>query len=175
MSLGGAFLFRNLPGGNDVELNPESGNTSIGYAGNETNVLGDLNVDGYTTLDTLVVDASTTVFDAVNFGRVFYVRESFSNTDATVSPEVQYIAQTGAMSPGNRILTIPLASGYGAGRAPLCIADESGTVATDRRIILTRQGSDLINGATTAQISTNYGAACIVSNGVSKWTVISLR
>jgi len=69
-----------------------------------------------------------------------------------------------------RTITLPLASTYPAG-VPLRVKDESGAAGTNN-ITITRVGSDVIDGATTSVISTNYGGRHIYSDGVDKWFLI---
>ncbi len=69
-----------------------------------------------------------------------------------------------------RAVTMPAASSYFAGQE-LIVKDTAGTGAS-ANITLTRAGSDLIDGATTKVISTNYGVVMLVSDGTSAWHVI---
>lgn len=70
-----------------------------------------------------------------------------------------------------RIITLPAASTYPAG-ATLTIVDESGACSATNTISIARTGSDTINGATSAVLSTPYAYLALESNGFNKWTVI---
>jgi hypothetical protein len=116
--------------------------------------------------------ASQTVgFQITHTGQVILTRQTASNADATIAVATVTMAQTGTMS-ADRTWTLPTAALYGSGRPPLCVVDESGTAgAVASQIIITRSGADLINGVTTAPIITPYGVRCLISDGVSKWTI----
>lgn len=118
--------------------------------------------------------SGTTVLDAgatnVILGRGLRMRRTtFSNADYTIAAGEYYVAQTGTMSAA-RTVTLPAASSIGGGGI-LHIADESGTAAVET-IVVTRAGSDTINGGTTTTITTDYGFRTLVSDGTSKWTII---
>ena len=70
-----------------------------------------------------------------------------------------------------RSVTLPDASNVGAGRYYI-ISDVSGSAASNN-ITVSRTGSDTIEGATSHVIGADWGSARFVSDGVSKWTVIT--
>ncbi len=70
-----------------------------------------------------------------------------------------------------RTLTLPAATGYPQG-ATLTIVDESGACSATNTITIARAGTDTINGATSAILSTAYSYLALESNGSGKWTVI---
>lgn len=114
----------------------------------------------------------------VKFGDVLTKAAStFSNADYTVptvaagTASVNYVGQTGTMS-ASRAVTLPAASNFPRGTF-LTIADESGSVGVTNTIVITRAGSDTIDGGTTFTINFAYGAATLVSNGSNAWTVIN--
>lgn len=84
------------------------------------------------------------------------------NTDRTIA----YTALTTA-----RIVVLPAASLFPAGVA-LRIMDESGNASATASITITASGSDLINGATTASISSAFGYLVLQGNGAGKWTIV---
>lgn len=99
-------------------------------------------------------------------------RVTFSNVAYAASAASVVIAQVGTMS-ASRAVTLPSASSYGGGNV-IIVVDESGTVTVTNTIVCTRSGSDTINGATTSTIVTAYGIRMLMSDGVSKWTIMSL-
>ncbi len=71
-------------------------------------------------------------------------------TPASGTAGVQYAGQVGTMS-ASRVVTLPPASTYLRGTL-LIVADESGTTTATNTLVITRAGSDTINGATTKTI-----------------------
>lgn len=98
-----------------------------------------------------------------------YGRTTFSNADATISAGTHYLAQIGTLSAA-RTVTLPAASAVPAG-FELIVADESGTVTATNTIIITRAGSDTVNGGTSTTLNTAYGRTTLISDGTSKWTL----
>jgi hypothetical protein len=98
---------------------------------------------------------------------------TFSNANAVIAAGTTYLAQVGTMS-ASRTVTLPAASAYARG-AMIIIADESGTCTATNTIVVTRAGSDTINGATTKTIGIlgGYDVCILMSDGTSKWTVLS--
>ena len=70
-----------------------------------------------------------------------------------------------------RVVTLPAANAVPAGYR-LLVLDSSGSASGVNTITLTRVGTDTINGGTTSAIVLAYGVREIVSDGVSKWTVV---
>jgi len=96
-------------------------------------------------------------------------RSGFSDVAYVVLTTDKYVAQTGTLTL-SRAVTLPAASAINAGRE-LIIADESGTVTATNTLVITRAGTDTIDGATTETINVAYGARRLTSDGVSKWTL----
>jgi len=69
-----------------------------------------------------------------------------------------------------RTITLPLANTVPAGWQ-ITVKDESGGALTNN-ITIARAGSDLIEGATSNSINTNYGSRTLYSDGVSNWFLI---
>lgn len=69
-----------------------------------------------------------------------------------------------------RTITLPLANVVPAG-FQLTIKDESGAAGTNA-ITIARSNTDLIDGATSVSINTNYGSRTLYSDGVTKWFII---
>ncbi len=106
-----------------------------------------------------------TKYDSLNLSRA-----TFSNVAATVPDTCSLFAQVGSLN-ASRVVTLPLAASYGAGF--LIVADESGSFGVTNTLVITRAGSDTINGGTTATIITAYGARILICDGISKWTLLS--
>ena len=70
-----------------------------------------------------------------------------------------------------RTVALPLANAVPLGYR-LIVVDGSGAVTAVNTITLNRAGADTINGLTSASIVVAYGLKEIVSDGVSKWTII---
>ena len=94
-------------------------------------------------------------------------RTGFADVAYTVLTTDKYVAQTGTLTL-SRVVTLPAASAVNAGRE-LIVADESGSVTATNTLVITRAGTDTIDGATTETISVAYGARKLTSDGVSKW------
>jgi hypothetical protein len=133
----------NGPGPNSVPTNT----IQIGDATNTSVKIGPFDFsNGQAATLRSVADAPTTI----------------TATDGTV----QYSSITAA-----RIVTLPAANAVPPGFRILVI-DASGSASAVNTITLTRAGADTINGGTTAAIVNPYGCRELVSDGISKWTVI---
>ena len=93
---------------------------------------------------------------------------TFSNADFTVLSTYRRVFQNGTLST-DRVLTLPLANSVAAGTSIL-VLDVSGTASLTAGIVVTRAGSDTIDGATTEPIRVPYGGRVFYSDGASKWT-----
>lgn len=71
-----------------------------------------------------------------------------------------------------RTWNLPSAAAYGAGRI-LRVVDVAGTLTATNTLTLARAGSDTINGATSAVLSTARQAYLLVNDGISLWTIIA--
>jgi trimeric autotransporter adhesin len=98
----------------------------------------------------------------INNGRV-----TFSDVAYTVQTSDSYIAQTGTLT-ASRAVTLPAANAVPAGTT-ITIADESGSVTTTNTLVVTRAGSDTIDGATTVTMNIPNCWIRLVSNGTSRW------
>lgn len=98
-----------------------------------------------------------------------FTRTTFNNAAAAIVATDRYVAQVGTMS-ASRICTLPAASAVNPGYE-ITIQDESGTVTSTNTIVVTRAGSDTINGGATFIIGKAYGGVKLVSNGTSVWSV----
>lgn len=92
---------------------------------------------------------------------------TFSNANYTVQASDRAVAQIGTMS-ASRTVTLPAASAVPAGEE-IFIYDTSGTVTNVNTIVISRAGSDTINGSTSISIGSAYGGLTFTSDGTSKW------
>lgn len=102
----------------------------------------------------LAIDSRTAIADA-------------ATTLTAANVNVQYTSLTAA-----RIVTLAAASAYAAGQE-IVIGDSSGSCSATKTLTITRAGTDTINGATTAVIAAAYGQVTLMSDGVSKWTIVA--
>lgn len=86
------------------------------------------------------------------------VSETSGDADATVSASVSYHGVTALTAP--RTKSLPAASSVPENRM-IIIQDESGAAGA-HTITVQRQGSDTVNGATSATITTNYGRLTVI-------------
>lgn len=97
-------------------------------------------------------------------------RVTFSNAAYVITATTDaVVSQIGTMS-APRTVTLPAANSVPAG-TEIIVMDSSGTVTSTNTIVITRAGSDTINGATTDTISTAYGWRRLVSDGSSQWNI----
>ena len=108
--------------------------------------------------------------DDVRFNNILSInRDTFSDTNKTVSSSTRQLAQIGTLTAA-RTVTLPLANTVPAG-SELEILDESGTVTLANSLNIVVQGSDRINAVfTSVFINTACDKITFTSDGVSKWT-----
>lgn len=99
---------------------------------------------------------------ARSFSRVAVASNTIINAAATVS---YYDVDTTS----SVTFTLPAANAVSAGRF-YEFKDTVGQAATNN-IVISRAGSDTIDGATSFTIANNYGAIRLISDGASKWAV----
>jgi hypothetical protein len=87
-------------------------------------------------------------------------------TALTTDRTVAYTAMTAA-----RIVSLPASSSFPTGTRFL-VVDESGSCSATLTITLSANGTDAIDGASTAVINSAYGYLAVESNGSGKWTII---
>ncbi len=139
-----------------------SGRAQMGLAGSD-NFSFKVSPNGSAWTTAIGIDATT--------GAATFANQRTAISDAAYSGLITdrliaYTALTAA-----RIVTLPAAASYPAGQA-LTIADESGACSAIDTITVSRAGSDTINGATSAVLSTAYGYVAMESNGSNAWTII---
>jgi hypothetical protein len=86
-------------------------------------------------------------------------------TDRTVGTNAAFTA--------SRTWTLPAANAVNPGQE-IIVADFQGTVTGTNTLVISRAGSDTVNGGTSATISAANGAYLLKSDGVSKWTAQAL-
>lgn len=96
------------------------------------------------------------------------VKRTAVTSDYTVRIDDHYVAVTATVEP--RTITLPTANSAGAGKMYV-INDESGGAAANN-ITVDGNGAELIDGALTKTISTNYGVLHVVSSS-SDWYTVS--
>jgi len=135
-------------GDNNIVSSDGSGNIGIAASAKVTTFRGPtLQVQGMRQAFTSISAAGPTALDATN---------TWVNTNAS----------------GNQVdLTLPSAATVGGGFL-LYINDFNGTGALND-IVITRDGTDTIGGATSKTISTANGHLWLISNGTDGWGVIS--
>jgi hypothetical protein len=69
------------------------------------------------------------------------------------------------------VVSLPASSAYPTGTR-LLIVDETGNCSSIKTITLSPNGSDAINGASSAVINVAYGYIAIESSGAGEWTVV---
>src|SRR6185437_4572125 len=80
---------------------------------------------------------------------------------------------TNAAFTASRTWTLPAASAVNPGQE-IVVADFQGTVTGTNTLVISRAGSDTVNGGTSVTISAANGAYMLKSDGVSKWTAQAL-
>lgn len=79
------------------------------------------------------------------------------------------VVGTNAAFTASRTWTLPAATSVNLGQS-IVVADFQGTVTAGNTLVITRAGSDTINGGTTVTINSANGAYILWSDGGSKWT-----
>lgn len=118
--------------------------------------------------DGSVTNAKVAVAAGIVDSKLDHARVTFSNEAAICAATTRVLAQIGTMS-ASRAVTLPAANAVAAG-TEIIVADESGTVTGTNTIVVTRAGSDTIDGATTTTIMAPHGWRRLISNGVDRWT-----
>lgn len=116
-------------------------------------------------------DSTHTVIEIAgrDFSSIGGVTRLINDANATVvstDSALLYSAITAA-----RTVTLPAANAVPVGFRIL-VSDASGSASGVNTITLNRAGADTINGGASVAINAAYGCRELVSDGVSKWTVI---
>jgi hypothetical protein len=96
-------------------------------------------------------------------------RTAVADTAYTALATDRTVAFTSLSAP--RVVTLPAASAYPTGTR-LVVFDESGLCSATLTITIEPAGSDTIDGATSAVLSSAYGYLALQSNGSGKWTIV---
>jgi hypothetical protein len=83
------------------------------------------------------------------------------------------VQATSAALTASRIWTLPAANALNAGQR-LMVIDLAGGVTGSNTIVITRAGSDTINGGSTVTLSSANGGYILVSDGTSKWSALAI-
>ena len=78
------------------------------------------------------------------------------------------LVATNAALTASRAWTLPAANAVNPGQ-PIIVADLFGGVTGSNTIVITRAGSDTINGGNTVTLSSAFGLFLLWSDGSSKW------
>lgn len=103
-------------------------------------------------------------------GGLNYKRTTVNDANVVAVPGDTCIALT-AISFAHTV-TLPAASAVPSGHL-LTLVDESGGVTAVRSWTVNRAGADTINGLTSYVMSTAYANLQLMSDGASKWTIIT--
>lgn len=103
-------------------------------------------------------------------GSIVKHRSTFSNVAYAQDPNDLLIVQIGTLT-ASRALQLLAANTLLPGTI-VTVVDESGSATAVNTIVVTRAGADTINGAATASIVLGYGVLRLMTDGVSKWTLI---
>ena len=98
-------------------------------------------------------------------------RTTFSNALVNVVAADVVLAQIGTMT-ASRAVNLPAANAVPSGHRIL-VVDESGTVGAVNTLVINRAGADTINGLLLATLNSAYGNLELISDGVSKWTIVT--
>jgi hypothetical protein len=98
-------------------------------------------------------------------------RTAVANANVIVNAATRILAYTSISTARN--VTLCAASAFPPG-VVLSVVDESGSCSASNTITINRAGSDTIDGATSAVLSSAYGSISLISDGASKWTVASV-
>lgn len=93
------------------------------------------------------------------------IRTSAGDVTALASDEYVGITNTDQI----RTVTLPAAASVGAGRV-ITIKDQSGAAGTNK-ITVDGNASETIDGATTKDITTNYGSLRLFCNGTAWFSI----
>jgi hypothetical protein len=139
---------------------PTLNQNTTGTAANVTGVVALAN--GGTAQTTAILARSSSGLDIEAFtghGDSVY---TILATDRTVG--------TNAAFTQSRTWTLPAASAVNAG-GMIVVADIQGTVTGTNTLVVSRAGSDTINGTTSYTLGNAYDSVVLVSDGSSKWQV----
>jgi hypothetical protein len=106
---------------------------------------------------------------AGSFTTLSLTRHAVSDANYTVGSVVSSVAYTAITAA--RTITLPASSTFNAGQQ-LLVVDESGSCSATKTITLSPNGTDKIDGASSAVINGPYGYIGLESNASGNWTII---
>jgi hypothetical protein len=106
---------------------------------------------------------------AGSFTTLSLTRHAVSDASYTVGSGISTVAYTAITAA--RTVSMPASSSFNAGQQ-LMVVDESGNCSATKTITLSANGSDTIDGASSAVINAPYGYIAIVSNASGRWTIV---
>jgi len=122
--------------------------------------------------DLVSCDVGTTDASLLIAGILPYARmtdsQSVGDAAVAITNNKREILLTAALS-ASRAYTLPAANLYPPG-GRITFTDVVGTLTAANTAVITRAGSDTINGATTLVLSSPFTSITLVSDGVSTWT-----
>jgi len=121
-----------------------------------------------------VYDTVSKTFSNVTFSQLVVSilsgqRVAVNDADYAAAVSAGVIAYTAITAA--RTVSLPQAGNYAVGSQVL-IVDESGSCSATNTITAAASGTDKISGSTTQVLTTAYGSLRLMTDGVSKWTVI---
>jgi hypothetical protein len=132
---------------------------------------GEIIVD--TTNNRMIVGDGATVggFPAAKLSEVMIaLRRPVADVAATVVATDRILAYTSLTAA--RAVTLCAASAFPTG-VVLTVVDETGSCSGSNYISINRAGTDTICGSSNAVLNAPYMSALLISDGVSKWTLLS--
>jgi len=106
---------------------------------------------------------------AGSFTTLSLARRAVSDANYTVGSGVSSVAYTAITAA--RTVTLPASSMFNAGQQ-LLVVDESGSCSATKTITVSANGTDRIDGASSAVINAPYGYIGLESNASGNWTII---
>jgi hypothetical protein len=106
---------------------------------------------------------------AGSFTTLSLARHAVSDANYTVASGITTVAYTAITAA--RTVTLPASSSFNAGQQ-LLVVDESGSCSATKTITVSANGTDKIDGASSAVINAPYGYIGLESNASGNWTVI---
>lgn len=96
-------------------------------------------------------------------------RVTFSNVNYTITANTAvFVSQIGTLS-ASRTVTLPAANAFKVGDI-ITVLDQSGTCGAVNTIVISRAGTDTIDGSTSQIIAAPYGWRRFITDGVSNWS-----
>lgn len=146
-------------------------NKTINGASNTLTVLAATQLSGATPIANGGTSQTTAAAARGSSGLNIDQLTTQGDANVTIGATTRVIT-TSATLTAARTWTLPAANAVNAGQV-LFIIDGQGGINGANTLTIQRAGSDTINGASSAAISSQYGGLILISDGTSKWTAIS--